>query len=233
MSEIIETQLRELAGAVRVEVPAALEAAVMARVVNEPTPSRPRRLRRWIVGLLLAVLGVGAVASPVGATILDWFGFHGVAVVEDRSPVTEEPTVPAETAGTTLDRAAELAGFMPLVPAELGAPDGVSVSADRLVVSLTWGTGADTVRLDEFRGTIEPLFWKAVAESRIVSLAVGDALWLSTPHHVSVVTQDGTTRRLASRLAAPTLVWPQGDLTLRLEGDHTLERAVEIADSTG
>lgn len=232
MSDTLETRLRELAGAVHVEVPTGLEAAVMARVVNEAAPSRPRRLRRWIAGLFLALLAAGAVASPVGATILDWFGFHGVAVVEDQSPVTEEPTVPAEPAGTALDEAAELAGFTPMVPAELGAPDGVSVSPDRLVVSLSWGTGADTVRLDEFRGTIEPLFWKTVQESRIVSVAAGDALWLSTPHYVSVVADDGTTRRLPPRLAAPTLVWPQGDLTLRLEGDHTLERAVEIADST-
>ena len=191
-------------------------------------------MRRWIVGLFLAVLGAGAVASPVGASILDWFGFHGVAVVEDQSPVTDEPTVPAEPAGMSLDEAAELVGFTPLVPAELGAPDGVTVSADRLVSSRSAGGAvADTVRLDEFRGTIEPLFWKSVDESRIVSVAVGDALWLPTAHHVSVVAADGTVRRLPSRLAAPTLVWPHGDLTLRLEGDHTLERAVEIADSTG
>jgi hypothetical protein len=66
-----------------------------------------------------------------------------------------------------------------------------------------------------------------------VTIGVGDALWLPTAHHVTVVAVDGTTQQLAPRLAAPTLVWPQGLLTLRLEGDHTLERAIEIADSTG
>jgi hypothetical protein len=203
----------------------------MARV-TEPDPARPRRLSRWFIGLFVALLGAGAVASPVGASVLDWFGFHGVAVVEDQPPVTDEPTVPAEPAGTSLDEAAALAGFTPLVPAELGAPDGVSVSADRLLVSLTWGSGAETVRLDEFRGTIDPLFWKTVEDSSIVTLAVGDALWLPTAHHVQVVADDGTHQLLAPRLAAPTLVWPQGVLTMRLEGEHGLQRAMEIADST-
>ena len=232
MSETLEARLRELAVAVRVEVPADLEATVMARV-NDPSPARPRRLRRWIAGLFLALLGAGAVASPVGASILDWFGFHGVNVVEGQPPVTEEPTVPAEPAAVDLDEAAELAGFTPLVPAALGTPDGVAVSADRRVVSLSWGSGADTVRLDEFRGTIDPQFWKTAQDASIVTIAVGDALWLPTAHHVEVVADDGTRQRLAPRLAAPTLVWTQGDLTLRLEGDHSFEAAVEIAESAG
>ncbi|HXH77481.1 hypothetical protein [Nocardioides sp.] len=231
MSESLEASLRQLAHDLHVDVPADLEAAVMARVVQEPA-SRPRRLRRWIAGLFLALLGVGAVATPVGASILEWFGFHGVLVVEDQPPTTAEPTVPAEPQGLSLQRAGTLAGFTPLVPAELGAPDGVSVSADRYRVSLSWGSGADTVRLDQFEGTLDPVFWKMVTDAQIITIDAGDALWLPTPHGVSVVADDGSRRRLAPRTAAPTLVWTQGDLTLRLEGDQSLERAIEIADST-
>jgi hypothetical protein len=236
MSESLEVRLRELARDVHVDVPPDLEAAVMARVVNEPVATRrrsPGGLRRWIAGLLLALLGVGAVATPVGASILEWFGFHGVVVVEDQPPSTAEPEVPAEPDGISLERAATLAGFTPVVPAELGAPDGVSVSADGYRVSLSWGSGADTVRLDQFEGTLDPVFWKMVADAQIITIDAGDALWLPTPHDVSVVADDGTRRLLAPRTAAPTLVWTQGALTLRLEGDHSLERAVEIADSTG
>ena len=149
----------------------------------------------------------------------------------DSLAVTDEPTPPAAPADVSLDEAAALAGFAPRVPAELGAPDGVSVSGDHLLVSLSWGSGADTIRLDQFRGTIEPFFWKSVDESRFVSLQVGDALWLPNPHDVSVVADDGTLHRLPPRLAAPTLVWPHGVVTLRLEGDLTLARAAEIANS--
>lgn len=231
MSDTLDTQLAGLARDLRVDVPIDLEAAVMARVASERAPSRPLRLKRWLAGLLVVLLGAGAAASPVGATILDWFGFHGVAVTEGQPPATDEPTPPAEPAGS-LAEAEALAGFAVRVPEELGAPDGVSVSRDHLLVSLSWGTGADTIRLDQFRGTIEPLFWKSVDESQIVTLAVGDALWLPHAHHVSLVADDGTLHRLPPRLAAPTLVWPHGLVTLRLEGDLTLERATEIANST-
>ena len=233
MSEPLEVRLRELAHDLHVEVPGGLEAAVLARIAQEPAASRPRRLGRWIGGLLLALLGVGVVATPVGASLLDWFGFHGVAVVEGRRTPTEEPTVPAVPEGMSLDRAAERVGFTPLVPGELGAPDGVSVSADDRLVSLSWGSGPDTVRLDQFEGTVDPLFWKTATDATFLSVEAGDALWLPRPHHVRVVAEDGSKRRLAPRLAAQTLVWVQGDLTLRLEGDQSLERAVEIADSTG
>ncbi|PUA79044.1 hypothetical protein [Nocardioides currus] len=233
MSDALEARLRELGRDVRVEVPRDLEAAVMTRVRAAPVPSvgRRTRLRRWVAGAFLGLLGVGVVASPVGASVLDWFGFHGVVVVGGQPRATDEPTVPGEPAGLGLDAAADLAGFTPVVPALLGDPDGVAVSADGEIVSLSWGSGEDTVRLDEFRGSIDPMFLKSVDQSRIVTIDAGVALWLATPHDVGVVTDDGSTRRLDARLAAPTLVWTQGDLTLRLEGDRTLEQAVAIAES--
>ena len=77
MPESLEDQLSDLALAVRVPVPDGLEAAVMARVAT----TRPRhRLRRWVAGLLVGLLGAGVVASPVGASIREWFGLPGVSV---------------------------------------------------------------------------------------------------------------------------------------------------------
>jgi hypothetical protein len=48
-----------------------------------------------------------------------------------------------------------------------------------------------------------------------------------------VVAADGTGRTLPSRLAAPTLLWVDDDLTLRLEGDLDLDEATRIAESVG
>ncbi len=233
MSDPVELGLRELARDLHVDVPADLEQRVLARVASEPLPKAGRRLLRWLAGLLVALLGVGVVASPVGATIREWFGFHGVVVSEEEPSATGDPVVPTEPSGLSLSEATRLAGFGPHVPELLGAPDGISVSADRRLVSLTWGRGAQTVRLDQFAAELAPHFWKASRDFELVQVLGGDALWFPTSHDVAVLRDDGTSETFAPRLAAQTLVWPRGAVTLRLEGALTKEQAVELAESAG
>ncbi len=231
MPERVEEQLAELARAVHVPVPAGLEAAVMARVAATPPRRGWHRWRRWLAGLLIGLLGAGVVASPVGASIREWFGLPGVSVTTGDDPVTETPTVPPATGGADLERAADLVGFTPVVPEALGRPEHVDVSGDRLVVSLSWTTEAGTVRLDQLRGDVDPLFWKTTIEAARVAVGLHEALWLPTAHRVEVVAADGTEHTLPSRLAAPTLLWVDDDLTLRLEGDLDLDEATRIAES--
>jgi hypothetical protein len=227
MPDTIEQRLAELSRDLRVEVPEGLESSVMARVRDvRPT----RRWRRWAAGAFLGLLAGGVVASPVGATIREWLGFHGVAVTSG-DPVTGTPTVPPATGSADLADAAARAGFEPVVPEALGRPDAVEVSSDDAVVSLSWTTEAGTVRLDEFRGTVEPLFWKTASEAEHAAVGTHDALWLPTPHRVTVLGPGGDVRHLPSRLSAPTLVWLSGELTLRLEGDLDLDEAVAVAES--
>lgn len=227
MPDALEERLAALAADLRVPVPDRLEGDVMRRVAT----ARPRRRwRRWLAGLVAGLLGAGVVASPVGAEIRGWLGLPGVSVTSG-DPVEETPTVPPATGPTDLQRAEQLAGFAPVVPAELGSPDGVEVSADGLVVSLTWSTEAGTIRLDQLRGDVEPLFWKTADQAERVLVAGTEALWLPTAHRVTVVPEGGSVRELPSRLAAPTLLWLHGDLTLRLEGDLDLGAATRIAES--
>lgn len=236
MPEALEEQLADLARDVHVPVPDGLEEAVMARVAAASARG-PRRLwhrwRRWLAGLLVGLLGAGVVASPVGASIREWFGLPGVSVTIGDDPVTATPPVPEATGSADLGRAADLAGFPPLVPEALGEPEHVEVSRDRLVVSLTWTTEAGTVRLDQFRGDVDPLFWKTTVEADRVAVGLHEALWLPTAHRVEVVAADGSARTLPSRLAAPTLLWVVDGLTLRLEGRLTLDEATRIAESVG
>lgn len=230
MPETLEDQLAALARAVHVPVPDGLEAAVLARV----TAGRPRsRWRRWLVGLLIGLLGVGTVASPVGASIREWFGLPGVSVTTGDDPVTGTPDVPPARGDADLERAADLAGFTPLVPRVLGVPQHVEVSPDARVVSLSWTTEGGTVRLDQLRGDVDPLFWKTTAVAERVTVGLHEALWLPTAHRVEVDAADGTDRTLPSRLSAPTLLWVDEDLTLRLEGDLDLVAATAIAESVG
>jgi hypothetical protein len=169
----------------------------------------------------------------VGASIREWFGLPGVSVTTGDDPVTETPTVPPATGSTDLERAADLAGFTPVVPDALGVPEHVDVSRDALVVSLSWTTEEGTVRLDQFRGDVDPLFWKTTIDADRVVVGLHEALWLPTAHRVEVGAADGTGRTLPSRLAAPTLLWVDDDLTLRLEGDLDLDEATRIAESVG
>ena len=113
----VETRLSGLAADLPVPVPDGLEAAVMTGYADAPR----RRWRRWVAGLLLGLLGAGVVASPVGASIREWLGFHGVAV-RSGDPVTETPTVPPAAGTPDLERAAAARGFTPVVPAALGRP---------------------------------------------------------------------------------------------------------------
>jgi len=229
MPDALEERLSALATGLQVPVPDGLERAVMDRVAT--TPPR-RRWRRWLAGVVAGLVGVGVVASPVGAEIRGWLGLPGVSVTSG-GPVTEAPTVPPVPGTPDLRRAERLAGFRPVVPTELGAPDGVEVSADRLVVSLSWTTDDGTVRLDELRGDVDPLFWKTADRAEHVLVAWTEALWLPTAHRVTVVPDGGSVRDLPSRAAAPTLLWLDGDLTLRLEGDLDLAAATRIAESAG
>lgn len=230
MPETLEDQLSALARAVHVPVPDGIEAAVLARVTAGP----PRhRWRRWLAGLIVGLLGAGAVASPVGASIREWFGLPGISVTTGDDPVTGTPDVPPARGDADLERAAGLVGFTPLVPQVLGAPEQVEVSRDARVVSLSWTTEDGTVRLDQLRGDVDPLFWKTTTVAERVTVGLHEALWLPTAHRVEVVAADGAERSLESRLSAPTLLWVDGDLTLRLEGDLDLVAATAIAESVG
>ena len=63
------------------------------------------------------------------------------------------------------------------------------------------------------------------------AVAGNDALWFERPHEVVFLDDQGRPRTESARLAGHTLIWPVGDVTMRLEGDLSLERAVEIGSS--
>jgi hypothetical protein len=221
-----------------------LTTAVMDRVAGLPTPA-PSRVRAWsrlavdtwqawrrrLTVLLVALLVALVVTPPVRATVAEWFGFAGV-VVERGPDLGDDASLPPEVEGdTSLADAAELVGFAPLVPAELGPPEAVDVSADRVMVSLGWSADEGPLRLDQFDGRLD--FTIAKTSPGVVYVSVGgtDALWFERPHEVVVLDGDNRRREESARLAGHTLIWPVGDLTMRLEGDVSLERAVEIAAS--
>ncbi len=228
MSDHVEDLLSGLAVDLRTPEPDdRLTAAVMARVATAPPRSAPRV--RWVAVLVLALLLGGLAVSPVGAKVADWLGFHGVVVRDEDSGLGGTPVVPSESPASSAEL--ERAGFTALVPTLLGPPDGLSVSADGRLVSMSWSRGDDVIRIDEFDGTLDPLFWKSANDAEIVEVAGRDALWLPTPHAVVVVAPGGSTASHEPRLAAQTLVVPLDDITVRIEGSFSRARAASIASS--
>ncbi len=233
----LESALRELAADLHVPEPSdGFTTLVMERVATEPTPRRGGvrawldGRKRWLLALVVGLLVVGIGVSPVGAIVAEWFGFHGVIVTSKEPGIRGEPSVPTAGDTLTLDEAVALVDFQPRVPAELGEPGEVSVSRDRRLVSLSWGSGRDTIRLDEFDGTPAPYFAKTAPDARRISLPTGDALWFPTPHEV-IVLVGGVEEVVPPRLGGQTLIWVRGGVTLRLEGSFGLGRASAIAAS--
>jgi hypothetical protein len=199
--------------------------------VPRRTAAPSRRVQAAVAALVAVVVGALAV-PPVRAAVADLFGFGGVLVREEPGPApSTAPPPPGVTSDLTLAEAADLVPFRPAVPAALGDPDGVEVSADRRVLSLTWETDDGPVRLDQIGARLDYAFAKSATGVEFVTVAGDFALWFPEPHEVVVLEPDGTARRETARLAGHTLIWERGTVTMRLEGDLGKARAVAVAET--
>ena len=125
-----------------------------------------------------------------------------------------------------------MVGFTVSVPEELGEPDGVEVSPDRRMVSMSWTTDQEgALRLDQFAAGLDFSVIKTAPDVFYAAVNDTDALWFEDPHEVALLEPDGTTVIHSARLAGHTLIWQEGGVTLRMEGDVDLSRAVDIAES--
>ncbi|GGS68923.1 hypothetical protein GCM10010222_07140 [Streptomyces tanashiensis] len=207
--------------------------------------ARVRERWRALVAGLTGVLIVLVLTPPVRAAVADWFGFGGVSVRYDpeggRAP--SGGAVPGCPGPVSLAEAGRRAGFAPLIPGALGAPDAVAVTgaAERgwAVISLCWRDGERTVRLDEFPARLELGFVKQVpVQPEAVTLPDGThGYWFVGPHRLTFPLEagDGSVWTHAVRPAGPTLLWTRsaGALTLRLEGIPDRTEALRVAGTAG
>ncbi|MFG2746113.1 hypothetical protein ACGFY0_39405 [Streptomyces chartreusis] len=249
-----ETMVERVLGqllAEQVPVPVAepTGAAERLRAVRHWTRMRWRSLTATLCGLLTVLV----LTPPVRAAVLDWFDFAGVGVRYDPSAT---PSPGAEVPGcddpVSLTEAGRRAGFAPVVPKELGAPDAVTVTDEpqgRFLVSLCWREDGRTIRLDERRASLDIGFAKTVREPpEWISLdsdssngtnatAADQALWFARPHLLTFWLVDPSGERFTreERTAGPTLLWSHGaeseSVALRLEGVEAKERALAVARS--
>jgi hypothetical protein len=221
-----------------IDVPDALDvAATVRRRLAEPAPARRALNGRRTLSAAAAALVVGMAAafvlSPqVRATAADLFRFAGVEVQwgESTAPATPIVPLPSQSETDGVARAQRQVAFPIGVPDALGAPEQVLVADGGRVVSLIWSS--DGIRLDEFDGTLDPVFAKVVSvEATPVDVAGADGLWFGEPHSVTYVGPDGKAIEESARLSAATLIWQAGDVTYRLEGDLDRAEAADIAES--
>jgi hypothetical protein len=229
----------------------AMAVAVLTRLADAPRPPQPspwrrrwraavdaaaRRRRQALIALVVVLLGCLGVPG-VRAAVVDWFGFDGVRVRIGSTPGpsgTSAPPPPTAAAArpSSLAEARGLVSFAPMLLPALGPPAGVEVSADRRVLSLTWtDPDAGTIRLDQFDGRLDYVFAKTSPDVEWTTVNGVSALWFERPHDVVVLDDVGLPRTETARLAGQPLIWETSGTVLRLEGDLTRERALEIARS--
>jgi hypothetical protein len=211
-------------------------------------------LRPVATAAVVLVFAVAVVVS-VPATreaVAELFGFSGVGV----RPLPTAGPSPRTTLDAdldlgepvTLDQARRQVSFPVSVPSvpELGAPDSVYVRTEQGLESVTLvyrpGAGFPAAvdsqvgaLVSAYSGTATPYFEKLIDSgapmTRVTVAGRWPALYFPAPHEILVRSPDGVVHEDRPRLAAPTLVWVQADVTYRLEAAVDLQRALEVASS--
>jgi hypothetical protein len=243
----LEEELRALGRSITVDPPADdLAQRVLARVLAErPGPFTRAwrwlvRSRRRLVAMIIAALIIGlGLTPPVRATVLEWLRIGGVVIKTAPTPATGTSPNPPPTASgrsITVTEAQRLIDFPLGLPEELGTPARVGVSDDRRVVSMDWGSGATQIHLDQFGGQLSWVFIKQYWGDVTPTMVGGrDAVWLAKSHPIVYVDRRGDEHTEQARISGPSLVWQrtagQSEVTLRLEGNVSLTRALTIAES--
>ncbi len=199
---------------------------------------RRRLVWRAVLAVVAALVAV-LIATPQGrAAIIQVFRFAGVELRQGPGPV-RSPGRSASLPGgrrMSLEQARRQVSFPILVPAVLGRPGDVVVSDGGRVASLIYRRAPyGQVRLDEFAGHLDPVFFqKFVPLGDVTEVEVNGApgLWIKGPHMLVYITRDGTPAIASARLTTGnTLIWGTGQVALRLEGNLGKTAALAIANS--
>ncbi|GAB3070928.1 hypothetical protein [Micromonospora schwarzwaldensis] len=232
----LERDLRDLTDWLEPAVPPDVTARVRARLAAPPR----RRWRYWLAAVLAALLvaalppGRAAVADAVTGLLR----FSGVVIDTSGPPAPSTGTpspLPAQRP-VAFAEAQRQVRFPIRVPTRLGAPERVLVAdpdgmGAHRVASLLYRGG--TLRLDAFDGALDTVFHKQAAGADVTFTHVHGnfAIWVGGPHALAYVDRRGSVRVATARLSAATLIWQEGGVSYRLEGDLTQGEALDVAGS--
>jgi hypothetical protein len=227
-----------------------LTARVSATLLDQqrqPSLARPRlslpRRRRTVL-LLVAGLALLAAAALAAKVVID-LGALTIDTIPGRPTALPTAVASGPTLGhrATLEEAEREAGVPAQVPAALGDPDAVWVDAtgDGSRIVLAWTANGAIPPIDGlpwgavlygFHGEMELAAKSVFLDGNTFEDAkVGgtDAIWVTGPHELDLVTLDGTYSRYL--VTGNVLVWEAGGTVLRLETSVDRAAAVRIAES--
>ena len=222
-------------------------------------PSR-RWQRLAVAGLAVALLAAAVLVLSPGTreAVADLLGLRGIRI-QIGGPRPTSTTPPSTEAGgvgaslglgsrTTLDDARQRVKFPVRVPTAAGfdRPDAVYVDPDQPVdgrvdfvyrarQSLPASPYTEAgLLITQFRASVDLDYIKklsSASEVEFLRVNGGDAFWFAQPHELAFIDRGGSFQQERVRLAGSTLIWVQGDVTYRLEGQVSREEAVRIASS--
>jgi hypothetical protein len=235
VSEDLDAALRDLGTRLDVPDPPVLTGGVLARLEEAPRRRTGRRVAAAALAAVLALVTAMVVSPAVRAAVYDLLRVGGVEIHENE-PAPVSPSVDAPLPGerdVSLDEARLAVAFPLRLPRDLGPPATVRLIDGARVVSMAFGTSHGQVRVDEFDGGLDPMFFKFTSAEDVhrVAVAGGPAYWVDRPHVVIYTDRDGGLRQESARLAGSTLIWERDGVTYRVEGTLTQAQAVTIAES--
>jgi hypothetical protein len=234
----LEQELRAVAFDVEWPSTPDLETVVAERIAGAPVERRrPSWLRPLAIAAAVLIVAAGAVlAFTPGArsAVLRFFHLQGATVVR----VDELPPIQSGAGlglGLLMPRedAQRTVGFALRLPPD-HRPDRVYLDPQigRGAVSVVWC--CPRVVLTQFVGEATPYVEKMAGPGTSIEyVLVGDhaGVWVAGRAHAVIFRDETGTIRDRPRLAKNVLLWEDGRVTLRLEGDFTKARALAIARS--
>ncbi|MFI6102297.1 hypothetical protein ACIA8G_42670 [Lentzea sp. NPDC051213] len=214
----LEAALHDLRQKIYVPAPPDLTASVLTRI------NAPRKRNRWLTAVIAALTAFAiafAVSPAVRAGVQHLLEFAGVEF-RTEAPSSIAPPLPSQE--VSLDEARKQMPFEIHLPAQLGTPDKITVHEGRFV-TLYYGE----LRLDQFDGTIQSTLGKLLYSDGVEQ--IGDKVWIPHPHRIFYIDRNGEWRDKGPHGAGKTLIWQRDQVTMRLEGDLTKERALQISES--
>lgn len=173
------------------------------------------------------------VSPDARAAVVRLLSFAGIELLDEPSPAPGgDGRLPGERNRSLAQPRAEV-NFTVSAPTRVGEPSRVTVSDRGRVVRLSYGTASGVIRIDQFADLGGPFLAKFIDPRNADDVRVdgGHGYWIRRPHDIAYVDRDGQVQDETVRLAARTLLFQRGEVTIRLEGAQTRDEAVSLAET--